>query len=222
MHRKQFPWAGLVVLLLAGSLVGTGALYVRQSKVPPTAIASSVLRAPELMERAWHLPVSSTFQQTIDWQTNGSRCGPAAIANTFRSLGERAATEDQVLDGTGLCWTGVCIGGLTLDELAELVRAKTNRKVTVLRDLTEAQFRAHMRRSNDPARRYIVNFDRRPVFGAGAGHHSPIGGYLDDEDLVFVLDVNADYRPWLIETSRLFRAVDTRDGELTRGLLLIE
>jgi hypothetical protein len=43
-----------------------------------------------------------------------------------------------------------------------------------------------MRRSNDPGRRYIVNFSREQIFGAGVGHHSPIGGYLEDGDLVFV------------------------------------
>jgi hypothetical protein len=36
--------------------------------------------------------------------------------------------------------------GLTLDELAEVARANTKRKITVLRDLSEEQFRcAHSR-----------------------------------------------------------------------------
>jgi hypothetical protein len=56
-----------------------------------------------------------------------------------------------------------------------------------LRDLSEDQFLEHLRRSNDPARRYIVNFDRAQIFGAGVGHHSPIGGDLAAEDLAFVL-----------------------------------
>ena len=92
----------------------------------------------------------------------------------------------------------------------------------MLRDLSEEQFREHLRRSNDPGRRYMVNFSREQVFGAGAGHHSPIGGYLEQEDLVFVLDVNQRFQPWLVERSRLFSAVDTFDGEKKRGLLLIE
>jgi hypothetical protein len=78
------------------------------------------------------------------------------------------------------------------------------------------------RGSNDPARRYLVNFTRRAIFGAGGGHHSPIGGYLEAEDLVFVLDVNRDFQPWLVERSRLFAAMDTDDGDQKRGLLLIE
>jgi len=92
----------------------------------------------------------------------------------------------------------------------------------VLRDLSEVEFREHLRRSNDPGRRYIINFSRKEIFGAGAGHHSPIGGYLEAEDLVFVLDVNRDYQPWLIERDRLFAAMDTWDGKKKRGLLLIE
>jgi hypothetical protein len=47
-------------------------------------------------------------------------------------------------------------------------------------------------------------------------------GYLESEDLVFVLDVNRDYQPWLVERSRLFAAMNTFDGEKKRGLLLIE
>ena len=127
-----------------------------------------------------------------------------------------------MLAGTGRCWTGVCIFGLTLDELADVARANTSRKITVLRDLTEEQFREHLRRSNDPTRRYIVNFNRERIFGAGVGHHSPIGGYLEAEDLVFILDVNPDYQPWLVERTRLFAAVNTLDGDKKRGLLLIE
>ena len=105
---------------------------------------------------------------------------------------------------------------------ADVARVHTTRRVTVLRDLTEDAFRTLLREANDPARRYIVNFSRDRIFGAGGGHHSPIGGYLEDEDLVFVLDVNQNFQPWLVERSRLYEAVNTFDGPKRRGLLLIE
>ena len=54
------------------------------------------------------------------------------------------------------------------------------------------------------------------------GHFSPIAGYFENEDLVFVLDVNENFRPWLIERFRLFAAMNTLDGDKKRGLLLIE
>jgi hypothetical protein len=211
---------GLVAAV--GLLAGAVLFIAGQTRVPPDAIQSSVIRTPELIGKAWKLPVAATFGAEVAWQSNASRCGPASVANTFRSLGEKETTEAEVLAGTGMCWTGFCIIGLTLDELAEVARTKTKRNVTVLRDLTADEFREHMKRANDPGRRYIINFSRDKIFGAGNGHHSPIGGYLEAEDMIFVLDVNEDYKPWLIERERLFSAMDTLDGDKKRGLLLIE
>lgn len=70
----------------------------------------------------------------------------------------------------------------------------------------------------------MVNFTRGPLFGAGGGHHSPIAGYLVDEELVLVLDVNEKYRRWLVKSERLYDAMNTLEtgaGE-KRRLLLIE
>src|SRR4030095_1470212 len=173
---KRLHYVSIISMVVTAGLLSAGALVVGQSRVSSEAIASSVTRTPELMERAWHLPVAASFHRHVNWQSNGSRCGPAAVANAYRSLGEAASTEGKVLAGTGRCWTGVCIMGLTLDELAQVARTNTSRKVAVLRDLSEDRFLEHLRRSNDPGRRYIVNFDRAQIFGAGGGHHSPIWG----------------------------------------------
>ena len=210
---------GLVVVL--GLLAG-GAFFARPPSVPEEAIRTAVTRTPALMEQAFALPVAASFGPEITWQSNASRCGPASVANVYRSIGEEETTETAVLDGTGLCWTGWCIVGLTLDELAGVAQAHTERKVTVLRDLTEDEFLAHLRRANDPSRRTIINFRRKEIFGAGAGHHSPIGGYLEKEDLVLVLDVNEAFKPWLVERKRLYHAMNTLDGEKKRGMLVVE
>lgn len=204
------------------ALVAAAPFVMKPPKVSKEAIASSVTRTPALMDRAWALPAAAAFKRTLVSQSNGSVCGPASLANTFRSLGETATTEPQVLAGTGLCPSGTCVMGLTLDQLATVARKHTSRKVTVLRGLTADAFREQMRLSNDPKRRYVINFTRKPIFGGGGGHHSPIGGYLEKEDLVFVLDVNHDYGPWLIERDRLFAAQDTLDGKKKRGMLRIE
>jgi NAD-dependent oxidoreductase involved in siderophore biosynthesis len=211
--------AGVLALI---TLAGGASFIVSQTKVSPDAIRSSVTRSEAGVEKAWKLPAASTFKRELTWQSNPSLCGPASIANALRSLGETATSENLVLAGTGRCWTGICFMGLTLDELAEITRLKTKRTVTVLRDLSPDQFQQHLRRANETGRRYIINFSRKEIFGAGTGHHSPIGGYLEAEDMVFVLDVNRDYQPWLIARARLFAAMDTWDGEKKRGLLLIE
>jgi hypothetical protein len=212
----------IIGLALLSGLVLSAPFVLRPPKVPEEAIRGSVIRTPALIERAWALPAAAAYRNRLTYQSNGSVCGPASLANAFHSLGEAADDEHKVLAGTGLCWTGMCFMGLTLDQVAQVARAHTARKVSVLRDLDPEAFREQLRRSNDANRRYLVNFTRKPIFGAGGGHHSPIGGYLEPEDLVFVLDINRDFGPWLIERSRLYAAVDTRDGDKKRGLLLIE
>ena len=69
-----------------------------------------------------------------------------------------------------------------------------------------------------------MNFNRGPLFAKSMGHHSPIAGYLADEDLVLVLDVNEKYGPWLARSERLLEAINTVDRAThkKRGLLLME
>jgi hypothetical protein len=218
MKRRLLIAFAAVLLVLAGSVFA-----LKPATVPPEIIQASVTQQPERLERAWSLPVAATYREGFAYQSNGSLCGPASLGNVFQSMRRGPVSEKDVLAGSGLCWTGFCILGLSLDELAGVALVHAS-KVTVLRDLTLEQFREEMRQTNDLARRYVVNFTREKIFGAGVGHHSPIGGYLEAEDMVFVLDVNEHFKPWLIETDRLFAAMDTvdSDGSKKRGLLRIE
>jgi hypothetical protein len=98
-------------------------------------------------------------------------------------------------------------------------------RVNAVRPRTVDELRAELRASNDESRRYIANFSRAPLFGAGGGHHSPIGGFLEAEDLAFVLDVNSSFGPWLVSTERCFDAMNTtadRSTGKTRGLARFE
>lgn len=179
---------------------------------------------PTALQEAFRLPVARLYQAELQYQSNGSACGPSSLANVLRSLGDKGASQRSVLSGSGLCWTGLCIPGLTLDELAGLAERQRPGRVQTLRNLSLAAFREHLGRVNDPSRRYILNFHRGPLFGRGGGHHSPIAGYLPDRDRVLVLDVNRAYTPWLVPTERLYAAMDTVDTATgrKRGLLLIE
>jgi hypothetical protein len=174
------------------------------------------------MKLAWELPVARLFGHRVEAQRNPSTCGPSSLANVERSFG-LPRSEESILHGTGTCWLGICLGGLTLDELAALARTSTRHQVAVLRDLEYEEFRAEMRRSNDPSRRTVINFHRNPLFGQGHGHFSPIGGFLEDRNLVFILDVNALYQPFLVDARRLFEAMDTMDSASgkKRGLLTL-
>lgn len=183
-------------------------------------------RDATLVVNAWALPVAAAYRAgPFDYQRNQSFCGPASAVNVQRSLG-RAQTQDDVLNDTGISTIfGHTYFGLTLDEQADLLRKKTGLTVRVLRSIGVEAFRAEMARANDPARRYVINFHRGPLFGRGHGHHSPILGYLAEQDLVFVGDVNRDFGgPWLVKTARLYEAMDTTDdtGGKKRGLIVIE
>ena len=209
-----------VLALAAGLFLRAGG----GEPLPPgfTSIRESgVFQQPALLERAWALPVAKTFPRPLLSQGNPSSCGPTSVANVLRSSGGATTADDVAAHGAG-CLGGFCFGGLTLAQLAEATRATSPQwKVMELRPATLDAFREELRLANDPERRLIINFTRRPLFGAGGGHHSPIGGYLEPEDLVFVLDVNERFGPWLVSSARLFEAMDTVDPSSNekRGLL---
>ena len=176
---------------------------------------------PALLARAFALPVAGRYRSGLDFQRNGTFCGPTSVVNVLRSLGQQAE-QATVLEGTAMrTWLGHLPRGLTLDQLGEVMHVRLSRPATVLRGLDLAAFRAEVARSNDPSLRYIANFSRAPLFAFGGGHHSPVAGYLAEEDLVLVLDVNRSFQPWLVPTERLHQAVDTVDhvSGKRRGLL---
>jgi hypothetical protein len=218
-----------ILLTLAFLVIIGAAATLFTNRTPPPGFIS-IREAPAfqnetILTRAWSLPVATQYPRPILSQTNPSACGPTSIANLLRSGGLSSTTADQIADhGTG-CFHGICFGGLTLEGLAAATRASTSAwEVTVLHPATVDALRDELRQANEPERRYVMNFSRFPLFGTGGGHHSPIGGYLEAEDLVFVLDVNASYQPWLVSTARLFEAMDTLDsasGE-KRGLIRLE
>lgn len=227
--KKVLIGAGVVVALLGGAVVvlppilfGDGVDYSKVVSIEK----EPAYHDPALVQQAMALPVAQTYQKGgLDYQRNGSFCGPTTAVDVERSIGA-AADQASILQGTDVHSTfGVVFGGLTLDEEAGLLRQKTGKTVTVLRDLDLVQFREELKKTNDPAHRYTVNFTRGPLFGRGGGHHSPIGGYLADRDLVLVMDVNKQYGgPWLVSSERLFHAVDTVDKQSKkhRGLLRID
>lgn len=220
LMRRALGGAAVVV---AGAAF---AFFLSQREAPSTV--TSIERSPSyqaqaLLEKAWALPVAATYRAGYDVQRNASFCGPASVVNVQRSLGARS-DQAVVLEGTGVSSVFGFVPGLTLDELATVTRHRTGRNVTILRELDLPTLRTELAKANDPAVRFIANFHRGPLFGRGGGHHSPIAGYLPEEDLVFVLDVNASYQPWLVSPERLLEAMTTVDSAtgLQRGLLRIE
>jgi len=225
--RTIVLWTATAALLLGGSAVILPSLTLegRADHARVVSIKESHdYQDPALLEKAWALPVAATYQAGIDFQRNASVCGPTSLVNVLHSL-EQPGNQESILQGTNFSTVlGYLPEGLTLDQLADIARQKLRGKITVLRDLDLSAFREQLRHVNDPSRRYVINFSRGPLFGTGGGHHSPIAGYLSQEDLVLVLDVNKKYGPWLVKPERLYEAMNTIDTTAgkKRGLLLIE
>ncbi len=219
--KRRIAVAAVVLFIGAGA-----AIFLRSDTPPPAGFVSikdaSAYQDPALIDRAWALPVAKLFPKPLVSQTNPSSCGPASVSNMLTSAGLTRSADEVAANGSG-CIAGICFGGLTLTQLADATRASAaGWTVTELRPANVEAFREELKKvANDPQYRLLINFHRKPLFGTGGGHHSPIGGYLEAEDLVFVLDVNERYGPWLVSTPRLFEAMDTTDSSsgMKRGLL---
>lgn len=225
----------LLGLAAIGLSLGGGALLLQRSDHDPryadvVSIASVVsYQDSALLARAWALPVAALYRaEGYEAQANPSFCGPASAANVAQSLG-RDLDQHSVLAGTSVnTMLGYVMSwehgpGMTLDQEADLLRVATGEHVEVLRDLDIDAFRAELRQTNDPRFRYITNFHRAPLWGSGHGHFSPILGYLEVVDLVFVGDVNEEYGPFLTPPERLLEAMNTMDAASgrSRGLLRV-
>lgn len=226
LRRLGIGVAAVVLLVAALLAIKLGPLFLAPNTYAdvPSIEGSRTYRDPALMRQAWSLPVASRYRRLpFEFQHNQSVCGPTSVADVLHSLGI-AGSQEQVLAGSPeRTWFGYLLGGLTLDQLGALLARRTGHPVRVLRDLTLAQFRAEVRQLNDPHRRVIANFHRGPLFGRGHGHFSPLMAYLPGRDLVLVGDVNAAYRPFLVGTDRLWRAVTTIDPDTgkRRGLAVV-
>ncbi len=183
----------------------------------PSIRSSPTFQRADLLEKAWALPVAKLYSPLLS-QSFVSICGPTSVANALRSMGVRAGRNP--LRGFG-------VRAMSLDQVANEAAEvlPTGWIARAVRPSSVDGLRAELRASNDERRRLISNFARASLFGGGSGHHSPIGGYLEDEDLAFVLDVNSGYGPWLVTTERLFDAMNTvgdwSTGK-TRGLARFE
>ncbi|MBL8913754.1 MAG: phytochelatin synthase [Archangium sp.] len=172
----------------------------------------SVSREDALLEKAWALPSAQKYAPLLS-QSWRSICGPTSVANVLRSIGVKSGNNPFSRFG---------VRAMSLDQIADESRPllPSEWSVHTVRLPSVGALREELHRANQPTHRFIVNFSRQPIFGHGGGHHSPIGGYLETEDLVLVLDVNAGYGPWLVSAQKLFDAVNTfdrGDGQ-SRGL----
>src|SRR5688500_2710372 len=70
------------ITLLPQLLWGDGADYSKVVSIKTTREYQDAA----LLERAWALPVAREYKAGLDYQKNGSFCGPTSVVNVARSL----------------------------------------------------------------------------------------------------------------------------------------
>lgn len=216
--------AALCAVVVIAGIWKFGAFSSSPYALVATIEHTPVFRDPSLLAQAERMPVARAYlSRAFEYQHNPSVCGPTSAADVLHSIGRRDSQTDVMTRAGVTSVFGYVIPGLTLDQEASVLRKTTGDPVAERRGLDLATFRGLVARANDPKLRLVVNFHRGPMFGHGHGHFSPILAYLPARDLVLVGDVNHDYGIYLVDTSRLFAAMNTIDDVTgkKRGLLIV-
>ncbi len=119
---------------------------------------------------------------------------------------------------------GVSLGDLSR-MLSEVYRLKT-RAVSIEEDNREVKekFRQTLKKILNEKRRFVIaNFNGEILGQKTEGHFSPIAAYDEDSDSVLILDVALHKNQWFwTPISNLISAMNTKDGKLYRGYLVVE
>lgn len=157
-------------------------------------------------------------------QVYRSFCGPASIATVLRAYRVEPVDQREIFPSLSFK-LDTFYSGLSLAQLATLARHNGLQTELVYADaLTLDQFRerlkANLARSGDFV---LVNYDRRILKQAGAGHISAVGAYDEARDAFLVLDEAAYRYPFTwVPTTLLYKAVHTRADQHYRGVLFVQ
>lgn len=164
-------------------------------------------------------------------QSRRGFCGPATGAAVINAaLGPQSdVTQTSLFSPAASAIKselGVSLSGLTLEELAGILRAHGLQVRTVYADQSDvAAFRSAAQSAlSEPLAFLVVNYDRKGLSQVGAGHISPIGAFSHATDRVLILDVARYKYPYTwVPVAKLWNAMNTVDPDSgrTRGYLLV-
>jgi hypothetical protein len=175
-------------------------------------------------------PPSGSYTQDFKALTSAFRpqryrsfCGPATIETVLRAYGHSDVTQASVFPSLS-SKLDTFYTGMSLAELAQLAQSRGLRAEIAYADSLDLEaFRARLKANlEQPDDFVVVNYDRRVLKQAGAGHISPIAAYDESRDAFLVLDEAAYHYPFTwIPATLLYEAAHTRAGDHFRGALFI-
>jgi hypothetical protein len=212
---------GTILAALAGAIAVT--YWVAQPSETPLPLPAPLEAwMPDKPTTEAYDSDAQPLMQAFRPQEFRSFCGPASIATVLRAYG-RSADQKTVLPIPERI--EVFYSGMTLAELGALARQAGLRARVVYADtLGIDEFRELLKSNLSRAGDFVLlNYDRRVLKQSGAGHISPIADYDPARDAFLVLDEAAYRYPFTwIPASLLHAAAQTRDGDHSRGVLLVE
>lgn len=172
-------------------------------------------------------PFSSDFAalaRAFRPQVYRSFCGPASIATVLRAYGVETVDQRDVFPSLSFK-LDTFYSGVSLAQLAALARHNGMQTELIYADaLTLDQFRERLKTNlADDGDFVLVNYDRRILKQAGAGHISAVGAYDEARDAFLILDEAAYRYPFTwVPTTLLYKAVRTRADKHYRGVLFVQ
>jgi hypothetical protein len=194
-------------------------------------VSGTSTEGQRLLAESAHKTDHAQLRPFLHSQRRRAFCGPATAAAVVNAAlnPSKPVTQSSLFATTApdtKSELAVSLSGLTLEELAALLRAHGLVVRTVHAEHSDiAAFRTDARAVlAEPRAFMVVNYDRRVLKQAGAGHISPVGAYHIATDRLLVMDV-ATYRyphTW-VPLDKLWAAMDTVDSDSgrTRGYLLV-
>jgi hypothetical protein len=186
-----------------------------------------------LLSRVWSSPIGLCYSGAVEYQSQEGYCSSATQRSILKSIPnfkpqhvpqpkwESATllklTTELEQGGCGMLRTNIVYGSEGYDAFLDVLK-----------------------KVNDVRYRVSINFLRSPLFGFKrpywlpinllscffGGHHSILLGYIEEQNLVAVFDVNHNYGAFLVDARRLYDAVATfpivgSKGK-SRGLVVAE
>lgn len=223
---------------LVAVVLGISGISWYAFSTPPTQplmLGSNLVdaRSSEGMRLLADASAKGDYEQLLPYFVAQSRrgfCGAATASMLLNASATRREPLTQAkvfaMDVAGLRSNlAVTFGGMTLDELAALLRSHGLAAQAVHASSSSVQaFREVARTTLDEPQQFlVVNYDRRRLGQEGPGHISPIGAYNGQADRVLVMDVAAYRYPhtW-VTVQDLWNAMNTidPDSKQTRGYVV--
>ncbi len=234
--RRAFELAALIVptviLLISGALwYALSAPSLENLPLADELIAVSSTEGRQLLEDSSSKTDYGQLAPVLLPQSRRAFCGPATSAAVINAaLGPQTGMTQSSLFTPAVSEIkselAVSLSGLTLEELAKILRTHGLRAQIVPAEYSDlAAFRAEAQSAlSEPLTFLVVNYDRRVLGQAGAGHISPIGAFSPATDRVLILDVATYKYPYTwVPIAKLWNAMNTVDADSgrTRGYLLL-